>query len=141
MARLLAIDFGTKRVGLAETDPLQLIASALDTIDRKLVIEYLQKYISKNDVEAFVVGEPRRMSYEHSESEVFIKEFILELEKNFPNIQIKRVDERFTSKIAFQSILDSGKKKKARREKGLIDKVSATIILQSYLESKDNFSI
>ena len=132
MGRLLGIDFGTKRVGLAETDPMQIIASALDTIDRKEIIKFLDVYVKKEKVDAFIVGEPKQMDFTESESEKYIKEFIVELNKKFPKIKVLRVDERFTSKMAFQTMIDSGISKKARKNKGTI---SATIILQSYLDS------
>ncbi|MCK5825048.1 MAG: Holliday junction resolvase RuvX [Ichthyobacteriaceae bacterium] len=135
MGRLLGIDFGTKRVGLAETDPMQIIASALDTIDRKEIIKFLDVYVKKEKVDAFIVGEPKQMDFTESESEKYIKEFIVELNKKFPKIKVLRVDERFTSKMAFQTMIDSGISKKARKNKGTIDKISATIILQSYLDS------
>ncbi|MCK5781844.1 MAG: Holliday junction resolvase RuvX [Flavobacteriales bacterium] len=136
MGRLLAIDFGTKRIGIAETDPMQIIASALDTVDNNKIIAFLQDYVSREDVDEIIVGEPKQKDNSPSESEKEILPFIEELVKKFPNIIIKRFDERFTSKMAFQTMIDSGIGKKARRNKGLIDKISATIILQSYLDSK-----
>jgi len=139
MGRLLAIDFGTKRIGLAETDPLQIIASGLDTVENKKIFEYLDSYLKREQVDEFIVGEPKRMDDTPSESEQYIKPFIEELNKKYPNIPVKRFDERYTSKMAFQTMIDSGIGKKARRNKGLIDKISATIILQSYMESKQNF--
>ena len=139
MGKLLAFDFGTKRIGLAETDPLQIIASALDVVDNKKIFEYLDVYLKREKVDEFIVGEPKQMDDTPSESEKYIKPFIEELEKKYPNIPIKRVDERYTSKMAFQTMIDSGIGKKARRNKGLVDKISATIILQSYMESKHSF--
>ncbi len=139
MGKLLAIDFGTKRIGLAETDPLQIIASGLDTIENKKIFEFLDGYLKSEQVDEIIVGEPKRMDDTPSESEKHIKPFIEELEKKYPNIPIKRFDERYTSKMAFQTMIDSGIGKKARRNKGLIDKISATIILQSYMESKQSF--
>ena len=139
MGRLLAIDFGTKRIGLAETDPLQIIASGLDTVENKKIFEYLDVYLKREKVDEFIVGEPKRMDDTPSESEQYIKPFIEQLEKKYPNIPVKRFDERYTSKMAFQTMIDSGIGKKARRNKGLIDKISATIILQSYMESKQSF--
>jgi putative Holliday junction resolvase len=139
MGRILAIDFGTKRIGLAETDPLQIIASGLDTVDNKKIFEFLNKYLKTEQVDEIIVGEPKQMDDTASESEQYIKPFVEKLEKEYPKIVIKRFDERYTSKMAFQTMIDSGIGKKARRNKGLIDKISATIILQSYLESKQSF--
>lgn len=136
MPRILAIDYGTKRVGLAVTDELQIIATALETVHAKDVIEYLKNYCAQNAVETFVVGKPRQMDGSASESEKHIQAFLNALRKNFPQIPVVRYDERFTSKIAQQSLIDSGVKKKQRREKGILDTVSAVLILQDYLASK-----
>ena len=136
MARILAIDFGTKRTGIAVTDELQIIASGLTTVDTKQLLQFLKDYIVNEAVELFLVGEPKQMDNSASESEVYILPFISKLEKAFPNIPIKRVDERFTSKMAFQTMIDSGLKKKQRKNKALVDKISATLILQSYLHNK-----
>ncbi|WP_046757426.1 Holliday junction resolvase RuvX [Kordia jejudonensis] len=133
MARILAIDYGKKRTGIAVTDEMQLIASGLTTVRTHDLINFLKEYVAKENVELFLVGEPKQMNYEASSSEVLIKEFIRLLTKAIPTIPIKRVDERFTSKMAFQTMIDSGLKKKQRQNKGLIDEISATIILQSYL--------
>ena len=133
MARLLAIDYGTKRTGIAVTDELQIIASGLTTVDTKGLIEFLKKYTSEESVELFIVGEPKQMNFEASESEISISKFLKSLEKTFPEIPVKRVDERFTSKMAFQTMIDSGLNKKQRKNKALVDEISATIILQSYL--------
>lgn len=133
MARILAIDYGKKRTGIAVTDEMQLIASGLTTVRTHDLINFLKEYVTKENVELFLVGEPKQMNYEASESEVLIKEFIRLLTKAIPTIPIKRVDERFTSKMAFQTMIDSGLKKKQRQNKSLIDEISATIILQSYL--------
>lgn len=135
MARLLAIDYGTKRTGIAITDELQIIASGLTTVDTKNLLPFLKEYISKENVELFVVGEPKQMNNEVSESEVSILEFIIKLSNTIPTIPIVRVDERFTSKMAFQTMIDSGLKKNQRRNKALVDEISATIILQSYMSS------
>lgn len=132
--RILAIDYGQKRVGLAVTDPEQIIATSLTTVRSMDVIPFLKDYIRKESVVLFIVGEPKQMNYEASESEKFIEPFIKQLKIEFPDIPVKRVDERFTSKIAQRSILEAGLKKKDRQNKALIDTVSATIILQSYLE-------
>ncbi|WP_430412470.1 Holliday junction resolvase RuvX [Kordia sp.] len=133
MARILAIDYGKKRTGIAVTDEMQLIASGLTTVRTHDLINFLKEYVAKENVELFLVGEPKQMNYEPSESEVLIKEFIRLLTKAIPTIPIKRVDERFTSKMAFQTMIDGGLKKKQRQNKSLIDEISATIILQSYL--------
>ncbi|MCB0382362.1 MAG: Holliday junction resolvase RuvX [Psychroserpens sp.] len=135
MGRILAIDYGTKRTGLAVTDPMQIIASGLTTVDTKELIQYLKTYTTEEDVEKFVVGEPKQMNNTVSESEVHILKFLEILVKEFPNIPVVRVDERFTSKMAFQTMIDSGLKKKQRQNKALVDEISATLILQSYLAS------
>src|SRR5690606_9658789 len=136
MARILAIDYGMKRTGLAVTDVLQIIASGLTTVNTNELLVFLKDYISKESVELFIVGEPKQMDNTASESEVLIAPFLKKLEAQFPNIPIKRVDERFTSKMAFQTMIDSGLKKNQRKNKALIDEISATLILQSYLYSK-----
>lgn len=136
MGRILAIDYGVKRSGIAITDELQIIASGLTTIATKDLLPFLKTYILKEQVELFVIGEPKQMNYEVSESEVFIKGFIDKLTKAIPNIPIKRVDERFTSKMAFQTMIDSGLSKNQRKNKALVDEISATLILQSYLYYK-----
>lgn len=138
MGRVIAIDFGRKRTGLAVTDPLQMIANALDTVPTHLVIDFLKKYCSKEDVDVIVVGEPKTVRNEASESTKYLIPFMNRLRKEFPDHKIVMVDERFTSKIAFQTMIDSGINKKARQNKALIDTISATIILQSYLEQKNN---
>lgn len=136
MPRLLAIDFGTKRSGIAITDELQIIASGLTTVDTKNLLSFLKEYVSKENVELFIIGEPKQMNSDVSESEASILVFIEKLTKALPNIPVKRVDERFTSKMAFQTMIDSGLKKNQRKNKALVDEISATIILQSYLYSK-----
>jgi len=133
MARIMAIDFGTKRTGLAVTDELQIIASGLTTVPTKELLNFLKDYTNKEKVELFLVGEPKQMNFENSESEVSITKFLNKLKNDLPKIPVKRVDERFTSKMAFQSMIDSGLKKKQRKDKALVDEISATIILQSYL--------
>jgi len=138
MARILAFDYGTKRIGIAVTDPLQIIATGLDTIHPKDIMSFLKKYLEQEKVELFVVGEPKQMDGSQSQSEVQIKTFIKHLNKEFPEIPIERMDERFTSKMASASIAQSGLKKSDRENKGRIDTVSATIILQSYLEKKSH---
>ncbi|MCL6294757.1 Holliday junction resolvase RuvX [Jejuia spongiicola] len=136
MARILAIDFGMKRTGIAVTDELQIIASGLTTVYTKELIPFLKDYTSKEKVELFLVGEPKQMDNTASESEILIKPFLIKLSEQFSNIPIIRVDERFTSKMAFQTMIDSGLKKQQRQNKALIDEISATLILQSYLYSK-----
>ena len=136
MPRILAIDYGQKRVGLAVTDKDQLIAGGLTTVLSKDVLRYLSEYLENEKVVAFVVGEAKNLNNTPSESAKFIEPFVLRLSKLFPDIPIHRVDERFTSKMAFQTMIDSGLKKKARRNKALIDEISATIILQSFLVSR-----
>ena len=136
MSRLLAIDFGTKRSGIAITDELQIIASGLTTVETKNLLPFLKEYVSKEKVELFIIGEPKQMNNEVSDSESSILIFIEKLTKSFPEVPIKRVDERFTSKMAFQTMIDSGLKKNQRKNKALVDEISATIILQSYLYSK-----
>ena len=133
MSRILAIDYGKKRTGIAVTDELQLIASGLTTIKTHEIFSFLAAYLQNEKVALFLVGEPKQMNNTPSESEALIKPFIINLKKQFPDMEIKRVDERFTSKMAFQTMLDSGLKKKQRQNKALIDEISATIILQSYL--------
>ena len=133
MARILAIDYGKIRTGLAVTDDMQIIASGLTTVNTKELITFLKDYLSKEQVELFLVGEPKQMDNTPSESEALIIPFLGKLENTFPNVPIKRVDERFTSKMATQTLIDSGLKKKQRQNKALLDEVSATIILQSYL--------
>jgi putative Holliday junction resolvase len=136
MSRILAIDYGLKRTGIAVTDELQIIASGLTTVATNDLLSFLKDYTTKESVELFLVGEPKQMDNTASESEALIVPFINCLEKEFPNIPIKRVDERFTSKMAFQTMIDSGLKKNQRKNKALIDEISATLILQSYLYSK-----
>ncbi len=133
MARILAIDYGTKRTGIAVTDEFQIIASGLTTVDTKALLPFLKDYISKENVELFLVGEPKQMNNEVSESEAAIQSFLNKLSKAIPTMPVKRVDERFTSKMAFQTMIDSGLKKGQRKNKALVDEISATIILQSYL--------
>lgn len=133
MARILSIDFGSKRTGIAVTDELQIIASGLTTVSTKELIPFLKNYINKEQVELFLIGEPKQMDNTASQSEVLITSFIEKLKKAIPNTPIKRVDERFTSKMAFQTMIDSGLKKKQRKNKALVDEISATLILQSYL--------
>ena len=136
LARILAIDFGKKRTGIAVTDELQIIASGLTTVNTEELIPFLKNYIKKENVELFVVGKPKQLDNTDSESEILILPFLKKLTKEIPAIPINRIDERFTSKMAFQTMIDGGLKKKQRRNKALVDEISATIILQSYLYSK-----
>ena len=133
MARILAIDYGTVRTGLAVTDPLQIIASGLTTVKTPNLIPYLKTYLEEELVELILVGLPKQLNNTPSESEKYIVPFLKQLQKEFPLIPVKRVDERFTSKMAVQTLIDSGVKKKKRQNKALLDEISATIILQSYL--------
>ena len=132
----MAIDYGSKRVGIAVTDPLQIIATGLTTVHSKDLIEFLKAYVLKEKVECIVVGEPKRLNNEPSDSARFIEPFVVHLKRTFPAIKIERMDERFTSKMALQTMIDSGLKKKARQNKELSDEISATIILQSYINKK-----
>ena len=136
MARILALDYGKVRTGIAVTDTLQIIASGLTTVKTNEIFSFLENYTKKEDVELFLIGEPKQMNNTASESEVLIIPFINKLKKIFKHIPVKRVDERFTSKIAFQTMIDSGLNKKQRKNKALIDEISATIILQTYLYNK-----
>ncbi|HSG68668.1 MAG TPA: Holliday junction resolvase RuvX [Bacteroidales bacterium] len=134
MGRVIGIDYGRKRTGVAVTDPGRIIASPLTTVPTHELSDFLRKYITDEDVECIVIGQPRQMDYTESEAEQYIRPFIKKLGKEFPHIKIERVDERFTSQMASRVILDSGINKKSRRDKALVDKVSAAIILQTYLE-------
>lgn len=136
MPRILAIDYGLKRTGLAVTDPLQIIATGLETVETKVLLDFLKKYIAKEPVETIVVGEPKQMNNSPSEIAPQVNKFVAQLKKEFPNLKIDRYDERFTSKMAFQAMIAGGLGKKQRQDKGTIDMVSATILLQSYMESK-----
>lgn len=134
MPRIMAFDYGRKRVGVAVTDPQKIIASALDTIDTKAIFSFIQQYLSKEAVETFVVGIP--YNFGHAENEVmpYIRTFINELRNKYPAVPVHELDERFTSKMASAVILQSGVNRKARQEKGTVDKVSAAILLQSFME-------
>lgn len=133
MARILALDYGKVRTGIAVTDELQLIASGLTTVATPDLIAFLDDYFKKEAVERIVVGLPKQMDNTPSESEVLIQGFLKKLTAKFPTIPVERQDERFTSKMAVQSMLESGMKKKKRRDKALVDEISATLILQAYL--------
>jgi len=133
MARLIGIDYGRKRVGIAVTDPMQMIATGLTTVRSMDAITFLTDYLKKEEVEGFVIGDPKNLDNTPTEATVFVNKFVQELERYFPEIPVTRIDERFTTKIAKQTILMSGAKKKKRQNKPLIDKISAIIILQSFL--------
>ncbi len=139
MGRILAIDYGQKRVGLAVTDTLQITANGLDTVLVNEVLNYLEKYVSKEPVEKFVIGLPKQMNGTESDSMQYIRPFVVGLQRKFPQIELVYVDERFTSVLAHKVMLDAGLKKKDRQNKELVDKISATIILQTYLESIHNY--
>lgn len=134
MKRVMAIDYGLKRCGIAVTDPMQIIANGLDTVATKEITTWLEKYLASEIVETIVVGEPKQMDGTPSQIAKQVNAFATALHKKFPNVNIVRHDERFTSKMAFQTMIDGGLGKKQRRDKALIDKVSATILLQSYME-------
>lgn len=136
MPRILAIDYGLKRTGIAVTDEMQIIASGLTTVDSASVISFLKKYFIDEKVEKVLIGEPKQMNGLPSESTPIIEKFIVEFKQHFPQMELIRVDERFTSKMAFQTMIDSGLKKKQRQNKALIDEISATIMLQDYLGRK-----
>lgn len=133
MARILAIDFGTKRTGIAVTDELQLIASGLTTVETPKLLKFLKDYFLAENVSLVLVGQPLQKDGTPSDVEEEIQKFLEIFEKNFQEMPVKRVDERYTSKMAFQTMIDSGLSKKQRRNKALIDEISATIILQEYL--------
>ncbi len=134
MGRILAIDYGQKRVGVAVTDTLRICAHPLDTVHVSELETFLKNYFEKEEVDIVVIGEPKTLDNTASNASRFIEPFVNRFRKLFPNIQLERMDERFTSKMAFQTMLDAGLHKKKRADKALVDKVSATIILQSYLQ-------
>lgn len=134
MGRVLAIDYGKKRTGLAVTDPLRIIATRLDTVESAKILDFLADYFKRETVDLVIVGYPRQMNFEPSEAIRYINPFLKALVRKFPDIAIETVDERFTSKLAQLAIIDGGVKKSGRQNKALVDGVSATIILQSWLE-------
>lgn len=136
MPRILAIDYGQKRTGIAVTDDLQIIGSGLTTIPSETVITFLKDYFAKENVAKVLIGEPKQMNGQPSESAPIIEAFVVKFKTAFPEMQLERVDERFTSKMAFQTMIESGLKKKQRQNKALIDEISATIMLQDYLSRK-----
>lgn len=136
MPRILAIDYGIKRTGIAVTDELQIIASGLTTIPSDTIIPFLKDYFSKENVSTVLIGEPKQMNGLPSESAPIIEKFVETFSVEFPQMKVIRVDERFTSKMAFQTMIDSGLRKKQRQNKGLVDEIAATILLQDFLTRK-----
>lgn len=136
MPRILAIDYGQKRTGIAVTDDFQIIASGLTTIPSETVVTFLTDYFAKEKVETVLIGEPKQMNGEPSQSAERIELFVTQFKNQFPEMPVVRVDERFTSKMAFQTMIDSGLNKKQRQNKALIDEIAATIMLQDYLNRK-----
>lgn len=140
LGRILAIDYGTKRTGIAATDPGQMIASPLETVATHDLMSYLEAYFNREEVETLVVGQPRKMDLSDSESMKQVRYFVAAFRKRFPAMKVAWMDERFTSSLAKDALLEGGMKKADRRKKGNIDKVSAALILQSFLERKNNLS-
>ena len=135
MARILCIDYGLKRTGVAVSDPLQIIATGLTTVDSPQLISFLKNYFQSKNVELIFIGEPRNLDDSATHATPFVKQIIKRLEKEFPQLPIKTVDERYTSKMAKQAMLDMGMKKKDRRNKRTVDEIAATIMLQEYMRS------
>ncbi len=133
MPRIISIDYGAKRTGLAVTDPLQIIATGLTTVESKQLIPFLKDYFTREEVELIIIGEPKNWDDTDTHATPLVEKIIKQLEKNFPKIPIKRVDERYTSKMAKDAMLDMGLKKMQRRNKKLVDEIAATILLQEYL--------
>ena len=136
MPRILAIDYGKKRTGIAVTDDFQIIASGLTTVPTEEIFTFLKNYFAKENVERVILGEPKNLDGSPSESAILINQFLEKFQKDFPEMPIENADERFTSKMAFQTMIDSGLKKKQRQNKALIDEIAATILLQDYLSRK-----
>jgi putative Holliday junction resolvase len=136
MPRILAIDYGIKRTGVAVTDEMQIIASGLTTVPSETAFAFLKEYFSKEYVIKVLIGEPKQMNGLASESTPIIEKFVADFKTTFPEMKVERVDERFTSKMAFQTMIDSGLKKKQRQNKALVDEIAATILLQDYLLRK-----
>lgn len=141
MARILSIDYGKKRTGLAVTDPLQIIAGGLATVATSELFDFLKAYIAREQVEMIVIGEPRQPNGEPSENLARVQQFVNRWRKAVPEVPIQYYDERFTSVLAHQAMLDGGLKKKARQNKGLVDEISATIILEDFMRSKNNYQL
>ncbi|GAA0541479.1 Holliday junction resolvase RuvX [Chitinophaga japonensis] len=136
MGRILSIDYGKKRTGLAVTDPLQLIASGLTTVPTHNLVPFLKQYMAQETVSEIIIGEPRNLDGSATDATALVTECVRILHKHFPGIPVKKIDERFTSKIASRSMLDSGLKKKDRQNKALVDEISATVLLQGYLQNR-----
>ena len=136
MARILSIDYGQKRTGLAVTDPLQIIAGGLATVSTSGLFDWLKDYLAKESVERIIIGEPKQTNGQPSENLARVQQFVNRWKKAFPEVPIEYYDERFTSVLAHQAMIDGGLKKKARQDKGLVDEISATIILEDYLRSR-----
>jgi putative Holliday junction resolvase len=136
MARIMAFDYGTKRIGIAVTDPMQMIATGLETVHPNMIVEYLKKYLQTEQVETFIVGEPKQMDNTPSQSAMHVRGFVNLLKRTFPEIPVEMLDERFTSKMASAAILAGGVKKAGRQNKALVDTVSAVILLQSWMEGR-----
>ncbi|MDQ1297288.1 MAG: putative pre6S rRNA nuclease [Bacteroidota bacterium] len=136
MGRILGIDYGKKRIGLAVTDPLRMFASPLETVNTQEFDSFISDYLKSEDVDAFVIGYPVQMNNKPSESVKYIDPFIRKIKKQFPGKELHLIDERFTSRIALRTMIDGGVKKEKRRDKSMVDKISASIILQSYLDRK-----
>ena len=138
MGRIMAIDYGRVRTGLAVTDPERIIATALTTVATPALMPYIKEYCAREEVDLFVVGEAKQMDGSPSQSAALIEPFVAQLREAFPGKEVARVDERFTSKMAFQTMIDSGLKKKQRRDKGMVDQIAATLILQTYMNTINN---
>lgn len=135
MARIISIDYGKKRTGLAVTDPLQIIATGLTTVETPKLFPFLKEYFAKEPVELIIMGEPKNMDDSDTHATPLVKQAVARLKKEFPTIPVKMVDERFTSKMASQAMIEMGMKKKQRQNKALVDEIAATILLQEYLRS------
>ncbi len=140
MGRILAIDYGTKRVGIATTDPSQVIATGLTTVHPNELLEFLKKYMLTETVDCIVIGDPKRLNNEPAQAAAGADQLTAKIKKQFPELKVDRMDERFTSKMAFSAMIEGGLKKKARADKATIDKVSATIFLQSYMEQQNSLN-
>jgi len=136
MSKIIAIDYGSKRCGIAATDDLQIIASSLPTVETKNIFTFLNDYFQKNKVDVIVLGEPKRMDTSDTHNSQPVRDFRKKIEELYPDKKVQMIDERFTSKMAFQTMIDGGLSKKQRKNKALVDEISATIILQSYLQSR-----
>ena len=134
MPRILAIDYGLKRTGLAVTDPLKIIATGLTTVESNQLIPFLKNYFGKEEVELIIIGEPKNLDDTATHATLLVEKIIKQLQKNFPSVPIQKVDERFTSKMASRAMLEMGLKKKQRQNKALVDEIAATIMLQEYLQ-------